>query len=66
MSAAGWLVAYASVEAVTVVTNEESAPDSKTVIKLPDVCNRFEVRCKKTFPMLRPLNIRFDWAESSG
>ena len=66
MSADGWLAAYARVEGVTVVTNEESTPDSKRIIKLPDVCNRFEVRFDRIFPMLRALNIRFDWVESSG
>ena len=34
----GWLVAYARVHGATVVTNEQSAPDSKREIKLPDVC----------------------------
>ena len=62
----GWLVAFARVEAVTVITNEESRPDSRRYIKLPDVCNRFGVRCENTFSMLRALNIQFDWAESSG
>ena len=62
----GWLVAFARVEAATVVTNEESAPDSRRSIKLPDVCNQFGVRCENTFSMLRALNIRFDWVESSG
>ena len=62
----GWLVAFASVEAATVITNEESAPDSRRSIKLPDVCNRFEVRCENTFSMLRALNIQFDWVVTSG
>ena len=62
----GWLVACARVEAITVITNEESAPNSRRSIKLPDVCNRFEVRCENTFSMLRSLNIHFDWVEPSG
>ena len=33
----GWLVAHARVHGATVVTNEQSAPDSKREIKLPDV-----------------------------
>ena len=66
MGADGWLVAFARVEAVTVITNEESAPDSKRSIKLPDVCNRFEVQCENTFTMLRALNIQFSWVESGG
>ena len=66
MVADGWLGAFARVEAVTVITNEESAPDSGRIIKLTDVCNRFEVRCENTFSMLRALDIHFDWEESSG
>ena len=58
----GWLVAYARVHGATVVTNEQSAPDSKREIKLPDVCDQFEVRHKNTFAMLRTLNVCFDWA----
>ncbi len=66
IGADGWLVAFARVEAVTVITNEESAPDSKRSIKLPDVCNRFELQCENTFTMLRALNIQFNWVESGG
>ena len=62
----GWLVVFARVDAVTVITNEESAPDSRRIIKPPDVCNRLEVRYENTFSMLRALNIHFDWGESSG
>ena len=58
----GWLVAYARVHGATVVTNEQSAPDSKREIKLPDVCDQFEVQHKNTFAMLRTLNVCFDWA----
>ena len=58
----GWLVAYAWVHGATVVTNEQSAPESKKEIKLPDICDRFEVRRDNTFAMLRALNVHFDWA----
>ena len=58
----GWLVAYARVHGATVVTNEQSAPESRREVKLPDVCHEFDVRCDNTFVMLRSLNIRFDWA----
>ena len=56
----GWLVAYAQVEPVIVVTNEQPAPSSKRRIKLPDVCDQFGVRWEDTFSMLRSLNIQFD------
>lgn len=57
----GWLVAYARVHGATVVTNEQSAPESKKEIKLPDVCTRFGVEYDNTFSMLRALGVRFDW-----
>ena len=58
----GWLVAYAKVHNLIVVTNEESAPDSKREIKLPDVCDQFKVTYKDIFFALRELSIRFEWA----
>ena len=45
-----------------VVTNEQSAPESRREIKLPDVCNQFGVKHENTFAMLRALNVSFDWA----
>lgn len=56
----GWLVAYAKVHGLTVVTNEQPAPDSKREIKLPDVCNEFVVHTQGTFSMLRSLAVRLD------
>lgn len=60
----GWLVAYAQVRPIIVVTNEQPAPDSKRIIKLPDVCNQFGVRWEDTFSMLQSLNIQFDLRKS--
>ncbi|MDE0104206.1 MAG: DUF4411 family protein [Bryobacterales bacterium] len=48
----GWLVAYSLVHGTTVVTNEQSAPQSRKEVKLPDVCDRFRVRRANTFAML--------------
>ena len=62
----GWLVAYALVHGATVVTNEQSAPQSKKDVKLPDLCDQFGVRRYNTFAMLRALNVRFDWAAEDG
>ena len=59
----GWLVAYAKVHGAIVVTNEQSAPESKKEIKLPDVCEKFGVKPESTFLMLRTLGARFDLAE---
>ncbi len=57
----GWLVAYAQVHGATVVTNEQSAPESRKEVKLPDVCDQFGVRRDNTFFMLRDLSVHFDW-----
>lgn len=57
----GWLVAHARVHGITVVTNEQSAPEARREVKLPDVCDQFEVRRDNTFTMLRALNVHFDW-----
>ena len=61
----GWIVAHAMVNGGVVVTNEKSSPESRRIIKLPDVCTRFDVNCKDTFHMLARLQIRFDWREDS-
>ncbi|MEZ4225971.1 MAG: DUF4411 family protein [Polyangiaceae bacterium] len=62
-AADGWLVAYAATHAGAVVTNEQSAPNSRNNIKLPDVCDQFGVARADTFEMLRTLVVRFDWNE---
>ncbi|MCY3594957.1 MAG: DUF4411 family protein [Bacteroidetes bacterium] len=59
----GWLVAYAQTHDAIVVTNEQSAPEAKNNIKLPDVCTQFGVQSINTFAMLRTLEVRFDWAD---
>ena len=55
----GWLVAYGKVHKATVVTNEERAPDSQKNIKLPDVCDAFNVETEDTFRMLESIDVRF-------
>ncbi len=57
----GWLVACAQVRGATVVTNEQPAPASRKDVKLPDVCDEFEVPRQNTFAMLRALGAQFDW-----
>lgn len=58
----GWLVAYSRVHQTTVITNEERAPDSQKNIKLPDVCDAFEVETEDTFKMLELLGSKFHFA----
>ena len=55
----GWLVAYAIVHGVAVVTNEQPQPNSRSRILLPDVCEQFNVTYKDTFAMLHKLAVRF-------
>ncbi len=58
----GWLVAQGVVTGKTVVTNEEPRPESRSVIKLPDVCQRFEVQVENTFSMLHRLGVQYHWS----
>ena len=55
----GWLVAYAKVHGCVVVTLEESRPESRNQVKLPDVCSQFGVVYQDVFTMLRALNTQF-------
>ncbi|MYB34346.1 MAG: DUF4411 family protein [Gammaproteobacteria bacterium] len=58
-SADGWLAACAKVRNAIVVTNEQPSPNSRKSVKLPDVCNEFNVNCETVFNMLRTLGVRF-------
>ena len=57
----GWLVAYAMVHGVTVITNEQPRPQSRNRVLLPDVCSQFGVTYKDTFAMLNELAVRYEW-----
>lgn len=56
----GWLVAYARLHGSTVVTLEESRPESRNQIKLPDICIQFGVRYENVFTMLRTLQVQYN------
>ncbi len=58
-AADGWLVAYARVNGLVVVTHEEFAPDVKKKVPIPNVCLVFNVEYVTTFEMLQDLNVRF-------
>jgi hypothetical protein len=55
----GWLVAYAKAKGREVVTQEVSAPLARNNIKIPNVCQAFNVPFVDTFEMLRRLGVRF-------
>ncbi len=55
----GWLVAHGMASGKTVVTNEQPRPESRSQIKLPDVCNAFSVNFEDTFAMLDTLGVQY-------
>jgi hypothetical protein len=61
----GWLVAYARVYGVTIITNEQPRPQSRNRILLPDVCAQFNVPYKDSFLMLKELDVRYEWRKPS-
>ncbi len=58
----GWLVAHGMATGKTVVTLEQSSPESLTAIKLPDVCHAFSVPCGNIFAMLHRLGVRYHYS----
>ena len=55
----GWLVAYAKVNGLVVVTHEDYAPEIKKSVKIPNVCVEFDVEYVSVFKMLRELGAKF-------
>lgn len=48
-----WLIAYASVRRGVVVTHETLAGPSTTKVKIPDICEHFDVSYVNVFEMMR-------------
>ncbi|MGB0723237.1 MAG: DUF4411 family protein [Gammaproteobacteria bacterium] len=61
----GWLVAYARVHGMEVVTNEQPRPESRNRILLPDVCNAFDVVFHDTFAMLKTLQVSYEYTDQA-
>jgi hypothetical protein len=55
----GWVVAYAKVNALVLVTHEEYAPDARRKVPIPNLCVEFGVEHCNTFEMLRELKVQF-------
>ena len=53
-----WVIAYASVIQGVVITQEVSAPESKRDIKIPDVCNEFNVEYCNVIEFLRKTGVQ--------
>lgn len=54
-----WLIAFAMRNNWTIVTYEKSQPDRKNKIKIPEVCNQFNIRHIDPIRMFRELNESF-------
>ena len=55
----GWLMAYASVNSLIVVTHEDYAPEIKRKVPIPNICVEFDIEYVNTFEMLRDLKEKF-------
>lgn len=54
-----WVIAHAAVDSGVVVTKESALRPEAQVIRIPDVCSHFEVKCVDTIEMFRQLGITF-------
>lgn len=55
----GWLIAFAKVNGLIVVTHEEYAPKAQRRVPMPNVCLEFSVDYVDTFEMLEDLKVKF-------
>lgn len=60
----GWVIAYAEVHGLTLVTHEAFDPNARKRVPIPNVCRQFGVPTEDTFAMLRRLEVQFGWAPS--
>ncbi|HCO22927.1 MAG: hypothetical protein CME31_22885 [Gimesia sp.] len=57
-NADGWLVAYAKAHDYVVVTREVYVADIKREVKIPNVCEEFDVEYIDTFDLLEELGVQ--------
>ena len=57
----GWLVSYALVHGLKLVTEEVYDRNIRKRVPLPNVCRQFNVVTLNTFALLRELEIQFNW-----
>ncbi len=55
----GWVIAFAKVSGLTVVTHEVYAARVKKKVPIPNVCLEFDVDDDNTFKMLEGLKVKF-------
>jgi len=54
-----WLIAKACVINAKIVTHEKTVPPESKDVKIPNICNAFDVTCISTFQLLQELNAQF-------
>ncbi len=54
-----WLVAFAMTNNWTIITQEKSEPNIKRKIKIPEVCNQFNIKYINTIDLFRELRETF-------
>ena len=54
-----WLIAHAMADGFVLVTHETSEPTRQNRVKIPNVCEQFNVEYANTFEMLRELEEQF-------
>ena len=54
-----WLIATAKTLEATVVTQEVTVPEDSRKVKIPNICNEFEVDYCNTFELLEALDVKF-------
>ena len=55
-----WVIAHAIVQGGTVVSLEGRDPSASQQVKVPNVCDHFEVLCVNTYQMLRDLGVSWN------
>lgn len=55
-----WVIAHAIVNGGTVVTHEKRNPDVSRKVKIPNVCERFNVNCIDVYQLLRDQGVAWD------
>lgn len=53
-----WIIAYAMGYGGKIVTQESGTQDLAARVFIPDVCNKFDIKCVKVWDMLRELDVK--------
>lgn len=55
-----WLCAYAMAYGDIIVSNEKLEPNSKKKVKIPNICQKFDIKYIGLLQFMKELDIRFD------